>query len=174
MTRALVVVVVAALVAPACATSSYAAANVAPDEIVWDFDGDLAARRRGAEVARGPRWVGLADAVACVPAAHEHAVLAEEHGQRFVVLAWTAASLGVAAPVAAVALVLSSSFVGGFGGYAALAALPAGAVLLASAGVAGLWGWDELKRARPAAVDAVNIYEDGRAGCVSDPTTGSP
>jgi hypothetical protein len=153
---------VAALLAAACAHTDYAPEVIARGELV------LQQRRGGLEmwaanrrVARSIEWRGLESFVGCVPVAQQHARRARRDGRASLALAVVGGSLGVASLGALGGLADEQHRLDWLGAAAGAAAL--GAV---AAGLSRLYR----NRANGHAIDALDFYNDaaGARGAVCD------
>jgi hypothetical protein len=152
--RSLLALVIAAALAPACASTAYRPRTL-PGELALGYDGKLRIWTGDRSVARAPRFEGLEDFVACVPDARRHAEAARIEGARGSIL--SSVSIGLAAAGLA-----------GLSGLAfhhrddrAMAALLIGGVVVEVAAVAVAGSSFSAKvKAQGNAIDAVNFYND--------------
>jgi hypothetical protein len=125
---------------------------VARGEITLGYQGlHFEARAAGRELARGLRWRGLSDYVACVPAAKEHADEAEASGKLALGFSISGGILGGLAVGGIVGVADEANRWAWLGSGLGAAAL--GAIF---AGVGRLYR----NRANGHAVDAINFYND--------------
>jgi hypothetical protein len=140
-----------------CAASSqYLRADATPHEIVWAFDGGLAARQDGAEIGGDARWGDLPEAVRCVPEAVHYADGARSRATAGHVLEWS----GVAMMAGGLGGGLAMGFGQQWSDQGTLTAVGViGGGLLAGLGV-WLAGYLDAHASNAQAIDAVNVYND--------------
>jgi len=134
-------------------------------ELVWVYDDRLQVTLDGKVVAEQTDWDSLAFAVACVPRARAWAEEAAHRDRAGRTQTWIGAGALVTGLVVGGLLISSDPnnadrVLGGLG--AVLAGALGGAILLGHGSV--LRG-----RADAGAIDAVNLYNDERAGCTPRP-----
>jgi hypothetical protein len=154
---------VALLALAGCASyqSSYHRSHGTPSELVWAYHDHFQVTRDGKIVAEQRDWDGLSGVVACVPRAREWAESAASGDRAGSALAWTGVAAMIGGLVAGSVLIFRDTsntdqiLLGG-------GVLLGGTIVGGSLAVTGL-----VKRARAdaTAIDAVNLYNDERAGC---------
>lgn len=147
------------------ARSSYLRESADAEELVWAYDDGLELTTgTNVPVAEAPGWDGLSGAVGCVDDARAYAEEAESLGSWASIASWTA--VGVIAGGAGVTSGLLLLGVVGLGAgpgplivAGALSLLVVGGTAAASVALL-VWAADLDARALPAALDAVNVYND--------------
>jgi len=158
MRRALALV---ALAGCASYQSTYRRSHSAPSELVWAYHDRFQVTRDGQIVAEQRDWDALSGVVACVPRARSWAESAASGDRTGSVLSWSGIAVMLGGLVAGSVLIFRDTsntdqvLLGG-------GVLLGGTIVGGSLAVTGL-----VKRARAdaTAIDAVNLYNDERAGC---------
>lgn len=145
--------------------SSYRRSRGAPSELIWAYHDRFQITQDGKIVAEQHDWDALSGVVACVPQARAWAETAASRDRIGTALLWSGIGAIATGLAIGITLVLAHPHDNGplvVGGIAALGGIVGGMPL-------ALTGSVMRDRADATAIDAVNLYNDERAGCAAHP-----